>query len=134
MQAATLRQRSEKLEKSKTKLTRSTDASFPPPPRSSSTHLMSARLRLISTAAVILIVFVALKAQTSSSRIQKFSDSDGGWVVGTLEKSYAICSPRGAGHAIWTAEKNGDEMVDCIVVKEKVILDTGSLGESPKGA
>ena len=93
---------------------------------------MSARLRLVSTALVILVVFIALKAQGSSSRIQKFSDEDGDWVVGKLEESYAVCSARGGGGGgklIWTVDQEGEETVECLVVKGKEVLETGSLGE-----
>lgn len=94
---------------------------------------MSARLRLISTAVVILVVFIALKAQGSSSRIQKFSDEEGEWLVGKLDESYAVCSARGGEgiKSIWTVDQEGEETVECLVVKGKEVLDTGSLGSYP---
>ena len=133
MQAATLRRRHQKLAASQSKLAASlpADAARPPPRRAP--HIMTARLRLVATAAVILVVFVLLKAR-SSTQLRGYMGEEGeGWVkLGKMDRRmYALCARKGAGEPIWTVGGGEEERVQCLVVQGKEVLETGSLGTSP---
>jgi hypothetical protein len=97
---------------------------------------MTARLRLIGTAAVILVVFTLLKTRSSTQlRQEGFLDPEAGeWVkVGKMEEMYGLCSREGDN--VWTVGGGGEgrERKQCLVVKGKEVVETGSLGQSSLG-
>ncbi|CED82692.1 Amidohydrolase 3 [Phaffia rhodozyma] len=124
MQAATQRRRAQKLASASDRLLRPTSTNTPPPPPSSlrSGPLRSARLRLISSAFVIVVVVLASRLKSSTSKIERYDlgIGQGEWVVGRFDESYALCGGKG----IWTGVEEENE--ECMVVDKKMVVDVGT--------